>query len=210
MLRLNLRVRVDVSSAPTTLLLSAAIASLWLASALGYWPAAAQARALAAVPWRYAFRGGASAPRWMLYTLVHRDGGHACANLASILLAGPAAEAALGSGVLAAALAATALATAAVNAAFFDVGLIGASGLALVLLVVAAGGALAAAQRRGELVLPLPTLALLALYLCRELAGESAGVSRFAHLAGLAAGAAVALACVARARRRGGGEHREE
>ena len=151
--------------------------------------------------------GGAGWARLLLYPLAHRDWGHLLSNLASVLLAGPAVEARLGSARTAALLALSAAATGLAHAcAVAGAGLIGASGIALTLLVLLAAGDLRAAQAAarggaggagGVLLLPLPLLLLLALHAAREVGGAlagDAGVSHFAHLLGLAAGAGAGLA----------------
>jgi membrane associated rhomboid family serine protease len=203
------RVAVSFGAAPLTLALTLACGAVQAAASAGAGESAS--RALAVVPLRYFVSargaGGAGWARLLLYPLAHRDWGHLLSNLASVLLAGPAVEARLGSARTAALLALSAAATGLAHAcAVAGAGLIGASGIALTLLVLLAAGDLRAAQAAarggaggagGVLLLPLPLLLLLALHAAREVGGAlagDAGVSHFAHLLGLAAGAGAGLA----------------
>jgi membrane associated rhomboid family serine protease len=204
------RLAVSFGAAPLTLALTLACGALQAAASAG--AGESVSRALAVVPLRYLWSargaGGAGWARLLLYPLAHRDWGHLLSNLASVLLAGPAVEARLGSARTAALLALSASATGLAHAcAVTGAGLIGASGIALTLLVLLAAGDLRDAQAAargagagagaGVLLLPLPLLLLLALHAAREVGGAlsgDAGVSHFAHLAGLAAGAGAGLA----------------
>jgi membrane associated rhomboid family serine protease len=161
--------------------------------------------------------------RCVLYVLVHKDLTHLIANYSSILLVGPALEKRLGSARLLALVALTAVITALTNAVLFEAGIIGSSGLVMMMLLLLAGSEMQVQRAgesestgrsagsagltfgpipsrpatRGRLRVPLPLLLLLGIYLSRELAGvisgAESGISRFAHLSGVAAGLAAAL-----------------
>ena len=192
--------------APVTLAITAAAGFILLMqSFFGLANGEALRRALAVLPWRYMFSGGflRGAARLLLYPLAHRDSAHFLANFASILLAGPRVEAQIGSARMAALLLANSVITGIVHAvAVKGAGLIGASGAALLLLVLLAASDVRSLSSPKEsrtpstLVFPLPLLLLLALHAVREFGGAlagDAGVSHLAHFVGIAAGAGAGL-----------------
>jgi membrane associated rhomboid family serine protease len=123
-------------------------------------------------------------PAWYFrlasHALGHKDWSHLAANLSVILLVGPILEEKYGSGRLVRMMLATALATGLLNALLFATGLMGASGLAFMMILLASF----TNHREGEI--PLTFLLVLALFLSREVAQAFTRdeVSQFAHILG--------------------------
>jgi len=184
-----------VPDAPVTLayVAAATLVLLWTTttSALsGAAAGAAIARALAVVPFRY-WSSPVDAYRLLTYVFAHVDGAHYMGNITSILLLGPALEARWGAATLAGVAATSTVATGLINAAALGTGLVGSSGLVMTLLLLSA--ATATAWRGGDAgvaEVPLSFVALVALHAGRELvsAFTDDGVSRLAHLVGMACG----------------------
>lgn len=151
--------------------------------------------ALAIYPVRYLHSLPWDAYRLFTWPLVHRNFSHAWGNLATLLLLGPPLEDRLGSWRLAAILAVTAAATGCLHAALFSNGLIGASGLVMCLLLLSASHAARYSPASGVYELPLSFLVLSVTYVVREVAamGQDDGISRLAHLLGVACGVLFAL-----------------
>ena len=107
------------------------------------------------------------------------------ANLSLLLLIGPINEEKFGSGLLLEMILVTALLTALLNAVFFSTGLLGASGIVFMLILLSS----CANIRAGEI--PLTLILVAALYLGNELYGALGrdNVSQFAHLTGAVVGA---------------------
>lgn len=120
----------------------------------------------------------------------HAGWAHLAPNLALILLIGPLLEEKHRSLELLEMIAITALVTGLANALFFDDRLLGASGVAFMMILLASLSSL----RKGEI--PLTFLLVAALYLGRELfaAFGRDNISQLAHLAGAACGAAFGIA----------------
>jgi membrane associated rhomboid family serine protease len=219
----GLDILIGVEDAPMTIALAAGSAGMLLLQSTVWGPEQLQ-RYFAAVPWRFmTWTDLAIVRRCVLYVLVHKDLTHLIANYSSILLVGPALEKRLGSARLLGLVVLTAVITALTNAVLFEAGIIGSSGLVMMMLLLLAGSEMqvqrageseptgrsadaaglafgpmtARPAARGRLRIPLPLLLLLGIYLSRELAGvlsgAESGVSRFAHLSGVAAGLAAAL-----------------
>lgn len=110
----------------------------------------------------------------------HRDWAHLTANFSVILLIGPILEEKYGSARLVRMMLITALVTGILNALLFDTGLLGASGLAFMMILL---GSFTNA-RSGEI--PVTFLLVLILFLSKEVvqAFSRDDISQFAHIMG--------------------------
>lgn len=124
-----------------------------------------------------------------LHILGHAGMSHWMGNMTFILLLGPLLEEKYGSFALLVMIVATAIATAVINAFFFDSGLIGASGIVFMMIV------LSSVTGIREKEIPLTMVIVLILYLGKEIADSvrADNVSQFAHLLGGVCGAAFGL-----------------
>ncbi|MFW5883614.1 MAG: rhomboid family intramembrane serine protease [Verrucomicrobiota bacterium] len=122
----------------------------------------------------------------LLHPLAHGSWQHFLANFTILLLIGPMLEEKYGSGALALLALATAVLTGLLHAIFFSGGLIGASGLVFMAILLSSF-----ARCRGG-TLPLTFLLVVVLYLGHEVlaAMESNNTSEFAHIIGGICGAA--------------------
>jgi len=121
--------------------------------------------------------------RLLLFPLGHADGTHLTLNLSVILLVGPLLEEKHGAGRLLGLSLVTTLVTAVLHLVLFPgVGLLGASGIAFLLIVLGSFTNL----RRGTI--PLTFVLVAVLFLGHELTHRQAGISTLAHLLGGAAG----------------------
>lgn len=127
--------------------------------------------------------------RLFSHVLGHADWAHLSGNLAFVLLLGPILEARFGGRTMLLLILATALATGLVNVLLFDTGLMGASGVVFMLIVLASMVDLRAG------VLPLTFVLVAVIFLGREvlLAMRADDVSQMAHFVGGAVGAGVGL-----------------
>ncbi len=123
--------------------------------------------------------------QFFTYILGHGSFAHLSANLSLLLLIGPINEEKFGSGLMFEMILVTALLTALLNAVFFNTGLLGASGIVFMLILLSS----CANIRAGEIPLTLILVALL--YLGNELYGSMGtdNISQFAHLTGGVVGA---------------------
>ena len=118
------------------------------------------------------------------HVLGHANWPHLVSNFSFILLIGPILEEIYGSVSLLIMIAITALVTGALNAAFFSSGLLGASGVVFMMILLASFTNFT----RGEI--PLTFILVLVLYLGRELfnsfgsSGSPGNISEFAHIVG--------------------------
>ncbi len=141
-------------------------------------------KALFMVPGRSAFSFGSPLDWFRLFSHVagHADWTHLISNFALILLIGPILEELYGSLSMLLMIAITALVTGLLNALFFSSGLMGASGVAFMMVLLISFTNF----KRGEI--PLTFLLILVLYLGRELlnaiVAPDNGISEFAHVAG--------------------------
>lgn len=121
----------------------------------------------------------------LTHPLGHANWDHLLGNFSLILLLGPILEERHGSRALLLMFVITSLVTGLANVALTDAGLLGASGIVFMLILLAS----TANIRHGEV--PLTFLAVAFLYLGREVVGafRSDQVSQLAHLIGGAAGA---------------------
>ncbi len=114
------------------------------------------------------------------HVLGHRDWSHLVSNFSVILLVGPILEEKYGSGNLIKMMLITALITGLLNSALFSTGLLGASGLAFLMILLASF----TNHREGEI--PLTFLLVLVLFMAREVvqAFSKDDISQFAHILG--------------------------
>ncbi len=114
------------------------------------------------------------------HTLGHRDWGHLTANFSVILLVGPILEEKYGSMNLIKMMLITALVTGLLNSALFSTGLLGASGLAFLMILLASF----TNNKEGEI--PLTFVLVLILFLAKEVvqAFSNDDISQFAHIVG--------------------------
>jgi len=116
----------------------------------------------------------------------HASWGHLLGNLAYILLLGPLLEEKYGSGTLALMMAVTAVVTGMVNAALFSTGLLGASGIVFMFIILAS----MADARKGTV--PLTFILVAMIFIGTELVNalRADNISQSAHLIGGGLGAA--------------------
>ena len=110
----------------------------------------------------------------------HAGWNHLVGNLAFILLLGPLLEERYGSRLLLLMIMVTAFVTGILNAVFLSTGLMGASGIAFMMILLSSFGSV---QKDG---IPLTFLLALIIYLGREVAAifVDDNISNFAHIAG--------------------------
>ncbi|MFW6234785.1 MAG: rhomboid family intramembrane serine protease, partial [Spirochaetota bacterium] len=118
--------------------------------------------------------------RLFTHTLGHADWNHLISNLAFILLLGPILEEKYGSSSLAIMVLITALITGLLNVLFLSTGLLGASGIVFMMILLSSFTRV----RQGEI--PLTFILVVVLYLAREIVGAFANdqISQFAHIIG--------------------------
>lgn len=118
--------------------------------------------------------------RLFTHTLGHADWNHLISNLAFILLLGPILEEKYGSSSLAVMILITALITGLLNVLFLSTGLLGASGIVFMMILLSSFTRV----RQGEI--PLTFILVVILYLTREIVGAFANdqISQFAHIIG--------------------------
>ncbi len=114
------------------------------------------------------------------HVIGHANWTHLVSNFAFILLLGPILEEKHGSGGLLFMMAVTALVTGVLNVLLFSTGLLGASGIVFMMILLGSFTNF----RKGEI--PLTFILVVVLYLAREVvtAFEADTVSQFAHIAG--------------------------
>ncbi|MDB5103279.1 MAG: Rhomboid family protein [Fibrobacteres bacterium] len=118
--------------------------------------------------------------RLISHALGHKNWAHLTANFSVILLIGPMIEEKYGSSSLIKMMLITALVTGLLNAAFFTTGLLGASGLAFMMILLASF----TNHKEGEL--PLTFVLVVILFLAKEAvqAFTQDDISQFAHIIG--------------------------
>lgn len=119
--------------------------------------------------------------RALTYVFGHADFAHFAGNMTMLLLIGPIVEERYGSWNLAVMMIITAVAGGVLNTVFFDKGILGASGIVFLLIILSAFGNM----KKGEI--PLTLILIAAIYLGQEVyAGLTANdnVSHFGHLCG--------------------------
>ena len=131
-------------------------------------------------------RGGFSAgsfQSWvtlLTHVIGHKNGDHLISNFAYILLIGPILEEHYGSVSLLIMMAITALVTGVLNILFFSTGLLGASGVVFMMIL------LASFTNFSEGEIPFTFILILILYIGRELYNSFSdnNISQFAHIVG--------------------------
>ncbi len=110
----------------------------------------------------------------------HQDWEHLTSNFALILLIGPVLEEKYSSTLLLKMMMVTALATGALNACLFSTGLMGASGIAFMLILLSSFTNIRSGQ------IPLTFILIVGLFLTKEVVNvfQEDGVSQFAHIMG--------------------------
>jgi membrane associated rhomboid family serine protease len=133
-----------------------------------------------AVPGTFDFSQPGNYFRIFSHVLGHKDFAHLAANLSILLLIGPILEEKYGTRPLAWMMVTVALATGVLNVLFFETGLMGASGIVFMMVVLGSF----ANHKPGQI--PLTFLLVAGLFLIQELgtALDEDGISHFAHLLG--------------------------
>ncbi|AEE15920.1 rhomboid family intramembrane serine protease [Treponema brennaborense] len=118
--------------------------------------------------------------RLFTHVLGHADWGHLISNLSFILLLGPLLEERYGSGMLALMMSVTAFVTGVLNACFMPVGLLGASGVAFMMILLASFTTITKNE------IPLTFILIMILYMGNEIVAgfKRDDISSFAHIAG--------------------------
>lgn len=118
--------------------------------------------------------------RLFTHVIGHANWNHLLSNFAFILLLGPILEEKYGSRSLLVMMAVTALVTGLLNVLLFSTGLLGASGIVFMMILLGSFTNF----RRGEI--PLTFILVVLLYITREVitAFQADSVSQFAHIAG--------------------------
>jgi membrane associated rhomboid family serine protease len=115
----------------------------------------------------------------LLYVFGHADVNHLLGNLSFILLLGPIIEEKYGSSNLLLMIVITAIATGALNVIFFNTGLLGASGIVFLFIILASFG-------NAQKGIPLTFILIAILFLGKEIwqAFQDNNISEFAHIVG--------------------------
>mgnify|MGYP006286481175 CR=1 FL=1 len=118
--------------------------------------------------------------RLVTHSIGHASWAHLVSNFAFILLLGPILEEKYGSGGLLLMMVITTVVTGLLNVLLFSTGLLGASGIVFMMILLGSFTNF----RRGEI--PLTFILVVVLYLAREIvtAFQSDTISQFAHIAG--------------------------
>lgn len=118
--------------------------------------------------------------RCVTYFFGHSGWSHYASNMLLMLLVGPVVEEKYGSGNLAFMILITGIASGIVNCLFFDTGIIGASGIVFMMIILSAF----TNMRKGEI--PLSLILVAAIYLGREIVSAFTPdtVSQFGHIIG--------------------------
>lgn len=119
-------------------------------------------------------------PRLFLHVIGHASWTHLISNFAFILLLGPILEEKYGSGALLFMMFVTGLVTGVLNALIFPTGLLGASGIVFMMIL------LVSFTNIGKGEIPLTFIFVVVLYLAREVvdAVHADNISQFAHIVG--------------------------
>lgn len=128
------------------------------------------------------FRVPAQYLRLFLHVFAHSDIEHLISNLSFLLLLGPGLEDRFGGPMLALMMTITAFATAVVNACFVPAGLLGASGIVFMMILLSSYTTIDRSQ------IPLTFVLVCILYIGNEIASfraeAQAGISALAHITG--------------------------
>lgn len=128
----------------------------------------------------FSFSSGIQILRLFTHVIGHLDWSHLMGNFAFVLLLGPILEEKYGSANLLVMVLVTALITGLLNVLFFSTGLMGASGVVFMMILLVSFTNI----RQGDI--PLTFILILALYLTREILSsfEQNSISEFAHIIG--------------------------
>lgn len=118
--------------------------------------------------------------RLFTHVFGHADWSHLIGNLSFILLLGPLLEERYGSGILALMMIVTAFVTGILNVCFVSKGLLGASGIAFMMILLSSFTTISKNQ------IPLTFILIMVLYMGREIVSgiKVDDISSFAHIAG--------------------------
>ncbi len=119
-------------------------------------------------------------PRLLTHVMGHANWSHLITNFAFVLLLGPILEEKYGSSPLLFMMAVTALVTGLINVLFMSTGLLGASGIVFMMILLVSFTNI----RSGEI--PLTFILVVVLFLAREVVGalREDSIAQFAHIAG--------------------------
>lgn len=139
--------------------------------------------------------------RLFTHVLGHAGWEHLIGNLSFILLLGPLLEERYGSGMLALMMAVTALVTGVLNVCFVPSGLLGASGIAFMMILLSSFTTITRNQ------IPLTFILIVVLYMGREIVSglREDDISSFAHIAGGLCGSLFGFLGVSSARKTASG-----
>lgn len=159
------------------------------------------------IPLLFTVPGGAKSPspfewsiplsyiRLFTHVLGHCDWNHLLGNLTFILLLGPLMEEKYGSAMTALMMTVTAAVTGVINACFLSSSLLGASGIAFMLIVLASISTISKSS------IPFSFLLVLSVFIAREILSPSASnISTIAHITGGLCGSLFAFLAVPKAR----------
>ena len=164
-------------NAPTTLTFSLLAVAVLLADQLTGGRLVAQAFSIGA---SLDFANPLEWPRLVTHVLGHAHWAHLMGNFAFVLLLGPILEEKYGSGGLLFMMAVTALVTGVINILVMPTGLLGASGIVFMMILLVSFTNI----RAGEI--PLTFILVVLLFLAREIIGalREDSIAQFAHIAG--------------------------
>jgi rhomboid protease GluP len=154
---------------------------------IGYAIAGNRFLAYFVAPGRFNFASPIEYVRLFTHVLGHESWRHLMSNLLVVLLIGPLLEEKYGSGKLLMMMCVTAFVTGVLNVVLFNTGLLGASGIAFMLIVLSSMVNL----RKGEL--PMTFVLVAGLFIGGEIAAavtDRDNISQFAHIVGGLCGAA--------------------
>jgi membrane associated rhomboid family serine protease len=163
------------------------------------------------IPLLFTVPGGANSPspfewsiplsyiRLFTHVLGHCDWNHLLGNLTFILLLGPLMEEKYGSAMTALMMTVTAAVTGVINACFLSSSLLGASGIAFMLIVLASISTISKSS------IPFSFLLVLSVFIAREILSPSASnISTIAHITGGLCGSLFAFLAVPKAKKKAG------
>lgn len=137
-------------------------------------------RAFFAAPPVFDFASPLDYFRLVSHVAGHANWEHLVANFALILLIGPILEEKYGTGPLLGMMLVTAVVTGVINVVFLDTGLLGASGIVFMMILLSSFTNIASGE------IPLTFVLVVVVYLAREVVGalNEDSVAQFAHIAG--------------------------
>ena len=141
----------------------------------------------------------------LLYVFGHADVNHLLGNLSFILLLGPIIEEKYGSSNLLLLIVITAIATGALNVIFFNTGLLGASGIVFLFIILASFG-------NAQKGIPLTFILIAILFLGKEIwqAFQDNNISEFAHIVGGICGSLFGFSGLIKPQNKGNINHKDD